>query len=144
MSKPIRRARECGTYQTQSSESVASAPLRLSDADSEQQTSGARLSDADDTPASDKGTLAAAGAALQAGATPKLFKASDAAPDRSSAARPRLDTVQDCIAAFRSRVPLTGAEVVRVCRLLRREMKARGLPLDWFTRTRRDDDPPLQ
>jgi len=77
-------------------------------------------------------TLAAATAALQAG---KLFSA-------ATRREPfRLNTIDDVAEAYASGVPLTGDEVVRAFWILRDEMKARGLPLDWYSSRRREDEP---
>lgn len=123
MSKPIRRARDCGTYQPtdRSDKSQADKP---NDSDS----GAGRVCDAA------LQTLAAVTVALQAGATPKLFSA-------ATRREPfRLNTIDDVAEAYASGVPLTGDEVVRAFWILRDEMKARGLPLDWYSRTRRDDE----
>lgn len=131
MSKPKRRARDCGTYQltTRSSDNDPQGDSRVCDAGNE-------------PPGSDKGnalrTLAAAGAAMSVGAVPKLFDAQ--ARPRSRPATLRLDTVQDCRAALASGVPLTGEEMARVYGVWRRAMLAQGLPLDWYSRRRGDDE----
>lgn len=126
MTKQIRRAIPCGTH--------------LSDRRSDDPQGGA----SEKGGTGDKGdalhTLAAVTAALQAGATPKLFSVA-----RQSAAptRPRLDTVKDCIAALRSGVPLTGDELGRIWSLWKREALARGhTTFDaYVVRTRREDEP---
>lgn len=125
MTKPTRRAIPCGTHLSD---------RRSDDPQGDDPQGGT----------SDKGaalhTLAAVTAALQAGATLKLFSGA-----RQSAAptRPRLDTVKDCIAALRSGVPLTGDELGRIWSLWKREALARGhTTFDaYVVRTRREDEP---
>lgn len=126
MSKPIRRAIPCGTY--------------LSDRRSDDpQSDGEPPSDVDTPQSSDKGdalrTLAAAGAAMSAGAVPRLF---GAATRREPF---RLANIDDVAEAFASGIPLTGEEIARAYRIWRAEMKARGWPLDLYSRRRREDEP---
>lgn len=134
MSKPIRRARDCGTYQptdrrSDYPQSDGEPPNDASKAQSSEKPQGDALR-----------TLAAAGAAMSAGAVPKLFSASrvcDAATRREPL---RLATIDDVAEAYASGVQLTGGEAARAYLIWRKEMLARGLPLDLYSRGRREDE----
>lgn len=129
MSKPIRRARDCGTYQP--------TDRRSDDPQSDgEPPSGGNKAQCSEKPQGDAlRTLAAAGAAMSAGAVPKLFSA-------ATRREPfRLANIDDVAEAYASGVPLTGAQVVRAFWIWRKEMLARGWPLDLYSRGRREDEP---